>query len=33
MFRGWCHAALGQTHEGTALLDEGFAAYRKMGKF
>jgi class 3 adenylate cyclase/predicted ATPase len=29
MFRGWCRTTLGQTHEGIALLEEGFAAYRK----
>jgi predicted ATPase len=32
MFRGWCRAAMGQTLEGVALLDEGFAAYRKSGQ-
>jgi predicted ATPase len=31
MYRGWSRAALGQTQEGTALLDEGFAAYRGSG--
>jgi predicted ATPase len=31
MFRGWCRAAMGQTQEGVALLEEGFAAYRKSG--
>jgi predicted ATPase len=31
MCRGWCRAALGQIQEGVALLDEGFAAYRKSG--
>ena len=29
MYRGWCRAALGQTQEGIALLDEGLAAYRR----
>jgi predicted ATPase len=29
MRRGWCRAALGQTQDGMALLDEGFAIYRK----
>jgi class 3 adenylate cyclase/predicted ATPase len=27
--RGWCRAAMGQTQEGIALLEEGFAVYRK----
>jgi predicted ATPase len=27
--RGWCRAAMGQTEEGIALLEEGFAVYRK----
>jgi predicted ATPase len=31
MCRGWCRAALAQTQEGIALLDEGFAAYRRRG--
>jgi tetratricopeptide (TPR) repeat protein len=28
MIRGWCRAAMGQTQEGIALLEEGFAVYR-----
>ena len=31
MHRGWCRAAMGQTQEGIAVLDEGFAAYRRSG--
>src|SRR5262249_55884143 len=27
--RGWCRAASGETQEGIALLEEGFAVYRK----
>jgi predicted ATPase len=27
--RGWCRAAMGQTQEGIALLEEGFAVYRR----
>jgi predicted ATPase len=32
MYRGWYHAASGEAQEGIALLDEGFAAYRKAGQ-
>jgi class 3 adenylate cyclase/predicted ATPase len=31
MCRGWCRTALGQTQEGIALLDEGFAADHRSG--
>ena len=31
MCRGWCRAAVGQTQEGIAALEEGFAARRKSG--
>jgi predicted ATPase len=30
--RGWCRAALGQSQEGIALLDEGIAAHRRTGQ-
>ena len=31
MYRGWCRAAMGQTHEGISALEEGFAAWRQSG--